>query len=89
MADGKVRHRNLVRSSHTYSAWWYWHKWVVLAVLVRFPFATRPWALPVLVDLYRSAEDDRARRRKHRTPALAKAPPAIQDLLLGSLTQAA
>src|SRR5205085_8885169 len=43
--------------------------WVVLAVLVRFPFATRPWALPVLVDLYRSEEDDRKRRRPHRTPA--------------------
>jgi DDE superfamily endonuclease len=33
------------------------------------PFATRPWALPVLVDLYRSAEDDQKRRRPHRTPA--------------------
>nr|WP_162671284.1 transposase [Gemmata massiliana] len=40
---------------------------MVLAVLVKFPFATRPWALPVLIDLYRSAEDDRNRR--HRTPA--------------------
>jgi hypothetical protein len=42
---------------------------VVLAVLVKFPFATRPWALPVLIDLYRSAEDGRKRRRPHRTPA--------------------
>ena len=41
----------------------------MLAALVRFPFATRPWALPVLVDLYRSAEDDRERGRPHRTPA--------------------
>ena len=32
------------------------HKWVVLAILVQFPFATRPWALPVLVALYRSPE---------------------------------
>jgi hypothetical protein len=38
-------------------------------VLVRFPFATRPWALPVLVALYRSEQDNRARRRPHRTPA--------------------
>ena len=36
---------------------------------VRFPGANRPWALPVLVDLYRSEEDDRRRRRPHRTPA--------------------
>jgi hypothetical protein len=66
---GKARHRDPVRSSHSYTAWRYGHRWVVLAVLVRFPFATRPWALPVLVALYRSEEDDRARKRPHRTPA--------------------
>ena len=66
---GKARHRDPVRSSHGYTAWRYGHKWVVLAVLVRFPWATRPWALPVLVDLYRSEEDDRLRGRPHRTPA--------------------
>ena len=65
----KARHRDPVRSTHSYTAWRYGHKWVVLAVLVKFPFATRPWALPVLVDLYRSADDDNARRRPHRTPA--------------------
>src|SRR4051794_38988066 len=66
---GKARHRDPVRSTHSYTAWRYGHKWVVLAVLVRFPWANRPWALPVLVDLYRSAEEDRRRRRPHRTPA--------------------
>jgi hypothetical protein len=66
---GKARHRDPVRSSHGYTAWRYGHKWVVLAVLVRFPWADRPWALPVLVDLYRSEEDDRKRHRPHRTPA--------------------
>jgi hypothetical protein len=66
---GKARHRDPVRSSHSFTAWRYGHKWVVLAVLVRFPFATRPWALPVLVELYRSAEQNRQRRRPHRTPA--------------------
>ncbi len=66
---GKARHRDPVRSSHGYTAWRYGHKWVVSAVLVRFPWANRPWALPVLVDLYRSKDDDRARRRPHRTPA--------------------
>ena len=66
---GKARHRDPVRSSHGYTAWRYGHKWVVLAVLVRFPFATRPWALPMLVALYRSEQDTRARRRPHRTPA--------------------
>lgn len=66
---GKARHRDPVRSSHGYTAWRYGHKWVVLAVLIRFPWANRPWALPVLVDLYRSEEDDRKRGRPHRTPA--------------------
>jgi hypothetical protein len=58
-----------VRSTKSYTAWRYGHRWVVLAALVHFPFARRPWALPVLVALYRSAEDDRRRRRPHRTPA--------------------
>ena len=65
---GKGRHRDAVRSSHTYTAWRYGHKWVVLAVLVTFPFATRRWALPVLVDLYRTPEVGRADGVRHRTP---------------------
>lgn len=36
---------------------------------MKFPSATRPWALPVLIDLYRSREDNPARGRRHRTPA--------------------
>jgi hypothetical protein len=66
---GKGRHRDPVRSSHAFTAWRYGHKWVVLAVLVRFPFATRRWALPVLVDLYRTPEVSRAEGVRHRTPA--------------------
>jgi hypothetical protein len=66
---GKARHRDPVRSSHGYTAWRYGHKWIVLAVLVRLPFTTRPWALPVLIDLYRDAAANQARRRPHRTPA--------------------
>ena len=66
---GKARHRDAVRSTHCHAAWRYGHKWVVLAVLVRFPFAARRWALPVLVDLYRAPELSRAEGRPHRTPA--------------------
>jgi hypothetical protein len=66
---GKARHRDPIRSSHSYTAWRWGHKWVVLAILVSFPFAARPWALPVLVALYRSPEDNRKRGRPHRTPA--------------------
>src|SRR5437868_8222757 len=66
---GKARHRDAVRSSHSYTAWRWGHKWVVLAILVSFPFASRPWALPVLVALYRSPKDNQRRGRRHRTPA--------------------
>jgi hypothetical protein len=41
----------------------------VLAILVKFPFATRPWALPVLVALYRSPEWNKNHERRHKTPA--------------------
>jgi hypothetical protein len=70
---GKACHRDAVRSTHSFTAYRWGHKWVVLSILVKFPFASRPWALPVLVALYRSAEWDRKHRRRHRTPvALAR-----------------
>jgi hypothetical protein len=65
----KARHRDAVRSSHSYTAWRWGHKWVVLAILVSFPFASRAWALPVLVALYRSPQDNQKRGRPHKTPA--------------------
>lgn len=65
---GKGRHRDPIRSTHSYTAFRWGHKWVVLAVLVRFPFSRRRWALPVLVALYRSEQDNRRRHRRHKTP---------------------
>lgn len=65
---GKGRHRDPVRSSHTYTAFRWGHKGVVLAVLVPFPFTRRRWALPVLVALYRSEGEDRRRGRRPKTP---------------------
>jgi DDE superfamily endonuclease len=65
---GKGCHRDPVRSTHSFTAYRWGHKWVVLAVLVRFPCATRPWALPLLVALYRPEEQDRAHERRHKTP---------------------
>ena len=53
---GKGCHRDPVRSTHSYTAFRWGHKWVVLAILVQFPFATRAWALPVLSALYHSPE---------------------------------
>jgi DDE superfamily endonuclease len=66
---GKGRHRDGVRSSHSYTAYRWGHKWVVLSVLVKLPFATRPWALPVLAALYRPPEWDRVHSMRHKTPA--------------------
>jgi len=67
---GKGCHRDAVRSAkgtHTVPKWG--HRWVVLAVLVRLPFAPRrPWALPVLCALYRPPGVDRELGRRHKTP---------------------
>ncbi len=66
---GKACHRDAVRSTHSYTAYRWGHKWVVLAILVKFPFACRPWALPVLVALYRSPEWNKEHHRRHKTPS--------------------
>lgn len=67
---GKGCHRDPVRSTHSFTAYRWGHKWVVLTILVKFPFATRPWALPVLVALYRCADKARVKgqaKTKSRT----------------------
>jgi hypothetical protein len=75
---GKGCHRDPVRSTHAFTAYRWGHKWVVLTVLVQFPFAVRPWALPVLVALYRSAEKaeskskSKSKKVKDKTKAKAK-----------------
>ncbi|HMB06150.1 MAG TPA: transposase [Isosphaeraceae bacterium] len=65
---GKGCHRDPVRSTASFTAYRWGHKWVVLAVLVRVPFATRRWALPLVVALYRPEDEDRKQGRRHKTP---------------------
>jgi DDE superfamily endonuclease len=65
---GKACHRDAVRSTHSYITFRWGHKWVVLAMLVRFPFTSRQWALPVLVALYHSKEWNKKHGRRHKTP---------------------
>jgi len=48
---GKGRHRDGVRSTHRDTAYRWGHQWVVVSVLVKLPFAARPWALPVVAAL--------------------------------------
>ena len=73
---GKCRHRDAQRSSHSHVAHLFGHKWVVLSILVRFPFTSRPWALPVLLALYRSASWNQEHGRRHKT-----APQLMRQLL--------
>lgn len=73
---GKCRHRDAQRSSHSYVAHLFGHKWVVLSILVHFPFTSRPWALPVLMALYRSEKWNREHGRRHKT-----APQLMRQLL--------
>jgi len=40
----------------------------VLVILIKFPWASRPWALPVLVALYHSKESNKECGRRHKTP---------------------
>ena len=68
---GKSCHRDAVRSSHSFTAFRWGHKWLVLAVLVRLPGTCRYWALPFFVVLCRSEKDDLKEKGRHRTPAEA------------------
>src|SRR4051812_16185184 len=67
---GKGCHRDPVRSTHGFTAYRWGHKWVILALLVRFPFCRRRGALPLMVALYRSPEEqeDRSPKRARKTP---------------------
>jgi hypothetical protein len=80
--SGKGCHRDPVRSTHSYTAFRWGHQWVVVAILVPSPFATRAWALPVLAALDHNPEKaaktkapaarPRRRKAKDRTQVRAK-----------------
>src|SRR3954447_26362986 len=55
---GKGCHRDPVRSTRSFTADRWGHKWVVLALLVPFRFCRRPWALPLMVALSRPPEKE-------------------------------
>ena len=52
---GKAFHRDAGRSTHTFTAYRWGRKWVVLAILVKLPFAQRLWALPILVEVVKKS----------------------------------
>lgn len=50
-------HVDPVRSTKKHRILVFGHCWVVLAVLVRVPFSSRSWALPLLLRLYRNKKE--------------------------------
>jgi len=70
---GKGCHHDAVRSAHKHVVFRWGHRWVVLAISVKFPFTSRRWALPVLATLYRPRELNLAEGKSHKTaPDLAR-----------------
>lgn len=65
---GKDCHRDAVRSTKTYTAYRWGHRWVTLSIAVRLPFAKRRWAMPVVCALYRSRKSNDTRGKRHKTP---------------------
>lgn len=65
---GKGCHHDACRSTHSHIVWVWGHKWIVLCINVKFAFAKRPWALPVLCALYRPRELNQSEHRRHKTP---------------------
>lgn len=59
-------HLDAVRSTKRRKVFTFGHCWVTLAVLVRVPFSTRVWALPVLFRLYRTVRECESRGVAHR-----------------------
>ena len=64
---GKGCHHDAVRSAHKHIVYRWGHRWIVLAISVKFPFTSRRWALPVLCALYRPEELNIAEKRRHKT----------------------
>ena len=70
---GKGCHHDAVRSAHKHVVFKWGHRWIVLAITVKFPFARSSWALPILAALYRPEELNRSEGRRHKTaPHLAR-----------------
>jgi hypothetical protein len=50
-------HLDAVRSTRRRRAFCFGHCWVVLAVVLRVPFSSRAWSLPILFRLYRNKKE--------------------------------
>jgi hypothetical protein len=59
-------HLDAVRSTRKRRHFTFGHVWVTLAVLVRVPFTSRDWALPILFRLYRTQAENLAHGEAHQ-----------------------
>lgn len=59
-------HLDAVRLTKRQKVFTFGHCWVTLAVLVKVPFSSRIWALPVLFRLYRTVKECERRGVQHR-----------------------
>jgi hypothetical protein len=59
-------HLDAVRSTKAHRVFCFGHVWVMLAVVIRVPFSSRPWALPVFLRLYRNKKECEAKGHPYR-----------------------
>jgi len=59
-------HLDAVRSTKRHQVFCFGHVWVVASVVLRMPFSSRPWALPVLFRLYRNKKECLAKKQPYR-----------------------
>lgn len=59
-------HLDAVRSTKRFQVFCFGHVWVVASVVVRVPFSSRPWALPVLFRLYRNKKECLSKKQPYR-----------------------
>lgn len=74
-------HVDPVRSTKRHRVFTFGHCWVVLAVVVRLPFSTRTWALPVLFRLYRNLKE--CQRKKAAYKKKTELAREMLDVVLG------
>jgi hypothetical protein len=66
--QAKGCYRDAVRSTATQVVKCFGWKWLSLRVVVRLPWCSRPWALPVLTLLAPSEQANRQAKKRHKTP---------------------
>ena len=59
--------RDAVRSTNVSNFFSFGHRWLVVSILVKPPLVSRLWALPVLIALCRTPEQDLVEKRRHKT----------------------